>query len=67
MSTSKRVLGRGLGALLKGTSDSGYENQVQHIDISRIIPNPFQPRLDFDKEDQKNLIGPVTIKDENGE
>ena len=24
-------------------------------------------RLDFDKEDQKNLIGPVTIKDENGE
>ena len=24
-------------------------------------------RLDFDKEDRKNLIGPVTIKDENGE
>jgi hypothetical protein len=24
-------------------------------------------RLDFDKEDEKNLIGPVTIKDENGE
>ncbi len=24
-------------------------------------------RLDFDKEDEKNLIGPVIIKDENGE
>jgi len=23
-------------------------------------------RLDFDKEDEKNLIGPVTIKDEDG-
>ena len=71
MSTSKRVLGRGLGALLKGTSDSGYENQVQHIAISRIIPNPFQPRRSFTAESvqelaesiQKNdLIQPIVIR-----
>jgi len=71
MSTSKRVLGRGLGALLKGTSDSGYENQVQHIDISRIIPNPFQPRRSFTTESiqelaesiQKNdLIQPIVLR-----
>ena len=71
MSTSKRVLGRGLGALLKGTSDAGYENQVQHIDISRIIPNPFQPRRSFTTESiqelaesiQKNdLIQPIVLR-----
>ena len=51
MSTSKRVLGRGLGALLKGTSDAGYENQVQHIDIIQtylcIFLFRYQSRLCF--------------------
>lgn len=71
MSTSKRVLGRGLGALLKGTSDSGYDNQVQNIEISRIVPNPFQPRRSFTTESiqelaesiQKNdLIQPIVLR-----
>ena len=71
MSTSKRVLGRGLGALLKGTSDSAYENQVQDIDISRIIPNPYQPRRSFTEEsvqelaesiEKNDLIQPIVIR-----
>ena len=71
MSTSKRVLGRGLGALLKGTSDSGYQNQVQHIELSRIVPNPFQPRRSFTPESvqelaesikKNDLIQPIVIR-----
>ena len=71
MSTSKRVLGRGLGALLKGNSDSAYDGQVQNIEISRIVPNPFQPRRSFTTESiqelaesiQKNdLIQPVVLR-----
>lgn len=57
--SKKRVLGRGLRALLE---DSAYESSsnlisdrvkgtsINDIDISAIKSNPFQPRSDFDRE-----------------
>ena len=58
--SKKRVLGRGLGALLE---DSSYESSsklvldtvqsttsINDIDITLIKSNPFQPRSDFDRE-----------------
>lgn len=42
----KRGLGRGLGALL---GDDGAREQLRHISVSQIRPNPFQPRKSFDE------------------
>jgi len=54
------ALGRGLGAILEEVSQA-YDNevgtitvsppdQIRHIDIDEITPNPYQPRKEFDKE-----------------
>lgn len=73
MSESKRVLGRGLGALLRGSSEqeSSLNHQIQHIDIKQIIPNPFQPRRSFSVEsiqelaesiEKNDLIQPILLR-----
>ena len=59
----KSVLGRGLGALIPrsspkemsvrrdhGSSGGSEHGTMANIDIARIRPNPFQPRIDFEKE-----------------
>jgi ParB family chromosome partitioning protein len=57
--SKKRVLGRGLGALLEDSSydsssklvvDSVQSSNINDVDITRIKSNPFQPRSDFDRE-----------------
>ena len=59
------ALGRGLGAILEEVSQA-YDNevgatnvsppdQIRHIDIDEITPNPYQPRKDFDKEALQEL------------
>jgi ParB family chromosome partitioning protein len=62
--SKKRVLGRGLGALLDDStyestprlaSDSAHLNTINDIDISFIQSNPFQPRSDFDQEALEEL------------
>ncbi|MGA8534579.1 MAG: ParB/RepB/Spo0J family partition protein [Candidatus Tumulicola sp.] len=52
MSTPKRGLGRGLGALLGDASaPSAIEHEVfREIPVDRITPNPFQPRKAFDRQ-----------------
>jgi ParB family chromosome partitioning protein len=85
MTTQKKsVLGRGLSALIsKGPKsevsvteetlgrDTGEVGITASIDISRIKPNPFQPRVDFDETaleeltrsiKEKGVIQPVTIR-----
>jgi ParB family transcriptional regulator, chromosome partitioning protein len=56
--TKKRVLGRGLDAILKSPdtditakdiSGSYVAGAIAEIDISKIEANPFQPRTDFDQ------------------
>lgn len=86
MAKNKGVLGRGLGALLSGTasavdtadlrenlpSDDGRSvGTICKIDIAKVSPNPFQPRVDFNPqalEELKNsilehgVIQPITVR-----
>lgn len=72
----KRKLGRGLGSLLENALDE--TGKVIELDISKIHPNPWQPRRQFDfksLEDlaasikEKGLIQPITVRyrDEDGD
>jgi ParB family chromosome partitioning protein len=58
MSQPKRGLGRGLGALLGDapvpTSPAAQE-ALREIPVSRITPNPFQPRKTFDEQALSDL------------
>jgi ParB family chromosome partitioning protein len=49
MSAAKRGLGRGLGALLS-SAEAPREGEILSLAISRIRPNPWQPRQVFDAE-----------------
>ena len=81
MVSKKNALGKGLGALLENaktdiTSKAGIETNAQagltsRINIDNITPNPFQPRIDFDKESlleltesikEHGVIQPITVR-----
>ena len=63
----KKVLGRGLDALLNSSDDTQYkkENLITpkslEIDIKKIQVNPNQPRTNFDSSEIENLT--ISIKD----
>lgn len=80
---SKKRLGRGLGALLESndtdiTSTKPVSEEradtagsITEVDVSSIEPNPFQPRITFDKEalmelaqsiKELGIIQPVTVR-----
>lgn len=82
---SKSVLGRGLNTLLPsmpdasssvtyGTPmapDNGEAGGISAIEIAKISPNPYQPRLDFHPQaleelkrsiQEKGIIQPVTVR-----
>lgn len=81
MVSKKNALGKGLSALLENaktdiTSNADLQKSevvgsISRIEISNISPNPFQPRLDFDKEPLLELansikghgiIQPITVR-----
>ncbi len=81
MGSKKSALGKGLGALLENaktdiTSNSNnlIQNQaglISRINISNVIPNPFQPRIDFEKNSlielsnsikEHGIIQPITVR-----
>lgn len=81
MVSKKNALGKGLSALLENaktditSSDDHQKSDVVgsicRITISSISPNPFQPRLDFDKEPllelansikEHGIIQPITVR-----
>ena len=58
MSADKPRLGKGLGALLSAAQERAPDpanSELQRIAISRIRPNPFQPRQEFAPEDLAEL------------
>jgi ParB family chromosome partitioning protein len=68
-----RRLGRGLEALIPSASASASStgSGLEHIPISRIRPNPFQPRREFDKAElvelesslrASGLLQPITVR-----
>ena len=82
MAKNKAVLGRGLGALLRSSDMSVEEERVPGddgnsvgticaIEIAKVRPNPFQPRLDFNVQAleelknsilEKGVIQPITVR-----
>ncbi|KMQ51832.1 Chromosome (plasmid) partitioning protein ParB [Chitinispirillum alkaliphilum] len=52
----RKALGRGLSNLIPTQSEeSSGENELLQVDISAVVPNPYQPRIDFDDEEIENL------------
>ncbi|MDB0020640.1 ParB/RepB/Spo0J family partition protein [bacterium] len=81
MVSKKNALGKGLGALLENAKtditsrpDSKTNAQaglISRINIANITPNPFQPRIDFEKESlleltdsikEHGVIQPITVR-----
>lgn len=67
---ARQALGRGLKALIN--TDDVAENEVRELAIGAIIPNPYQPRREFDDEKLRELadsikehgiIQPLVVKD----
>lgn len=69
-----RRLGRGLSALIPEIQeqDANRQEKLTQIDVSRISPNPFQPRHEFEPqalEELKNsiaengVITPITVRE----
>jgi ParB family transcriptional regulator, chromosome partitioning protein len=63
MSAQKPTLGRGLGALISEDLDRSIlqedNERVQKILISDILPNPDQPRREFDQSSLKELANSI--------
>lgn len=58
---NKIALGRGLEALIPGGADqlTALGTMVLNLDLDRILPNPDQPRLNFDSEKLKELADSI--------
>ncbi len=57
----KNSLGRGLGAMFPDLMNNiGDRPSFVHCGIEELIPNRFQPRRDFNDEDQKELVSSVS-------
>lgn len=65
MAKSERRLGKGLGALLGEYVDEQVEPEgpVRELPVSRIRPNPYQPRSEFGEKDLEQLVESIR---ENG-
>ncbi|MDD2892983.1 MAG: ParB/RepB/Spo0J family partition protein [Halothiobacillaceae bacterium] len=70
MSAAKRGLGRGLGSLLS-SAEAPREGEILQLAISRIRPNPWQPRQVFDADmleqlalsiRSQGLLQPVVVR-----
>ena len=81
MNSKKNALGKGLSALLENSetdittqkvnTEVNTANSIARINIKNITPNPFQPRLDFEKDaliqlsksiKEHGIIQPITVR-----
>ncbi|MBN1128075.1 MAG: ParB/RepB/Spo0J family partition protein [Chitinispirillaceae bacterium] len=60
----RRVLGRGLSALIPVTTIDGAaaEQEIVDIDYAAIKPNPFQPRTDINGDEIKELADSIKVQ-----
>ena len=67
----KKVLGRGIGALIPSGSLEQNEKNITFVRLEDIKPNPYQPREDFDSQNleeltqsikEKGVIQPVLVR-----
>lgn len=61
MAQKKDALGKGLGAIFSDLldNDTGKKTTANICGIEELRPNPYQPRKNFNDEDQKKLIASV--------
>lgn len=61
MAQKKDALGKGLGAIFPDllNTDPAQKEAVNHCGIEELRPNRFQPRKNFNDDDQKQLIASV--------
>ncbi len=61
MAQKKDALGKGLGAIFSDLldNDTGKQTTANICGIEELRPNPYQPRKNFNDEDQKKLIASV--------
>ncbi|MEJ2745143.1 MAG: ParB/RepB/Spo0J family partition protein [bacterium] len=57
----KQALGRGLDALIP-ENVTVREREVLEVEVSRIQPGRYQPRIEFDKEKQQELVDSIREK-----
>ncbi|MDR0542852.1 MAG: ParB/RepB/Spo0J family partition protein [Dysgonamonadaceae bacterium] len=70
---TKSVLGRGLDSLITmGDLNTGGSSSISEIELSKIVPNPDQPRSAFDEEALEELatsikalglVQPITLRE----
>ena len=70
---STRRLGRGINALIRDSvNESENTDSVLHLSIKHILPNPHQPRLEFNDErlselansiSEKGILQPITVRE----
>lgn len=58
---TKRVLGRGLGALLPPVTDTEGSGLLRHLAIESVVPNPDQPRRAFPPETLAELAASIRV------
>jgi ParB family transcriptional regulator, chromosome partitioning protein len=61
MAQKKDALGKGLGAIFSDLldNDTGKKAAVNHCGIEELRPNRYQPRKNFNDEDQKKLVASI--------
>ncbi len=57
----RRALGKGISALIP-EKETSVKNEIVYIQSSRIKPNPFQPREEFDQERIEELAQSIREK-----
>ncbi|MGB9640571.1 MAG: ParB N-terminal domain-containing protein, partial [Anaerolineales bacterium] len=55
----RTTLGRGLDALIPTEVDSMQSGGIRNIPIDQIIPNPHQPRTQFNPEELSELANSI--------
>jgi ParB family chromosome partitioning protein len=67
----RKVLGRGLDALIPQAPQGDSREKVQSLKVSQIIPSRFQPRANFSQEkieelaksiSEKGMIQPIIVR-----
>lgn len=60
---TKKVLGRGLSALIADTGERGEQKErIDYVEVAKIRPNRYQPRKEFNKERLDELISSIKEK-----
>lgn len=72
---AKKVLGRGLQALIPDLSEEADSQRIIQIDVNAVSPNPYQPRTTMDQAKldelarsivEKGVIQPITVRESDG-